>query len=266
MLRTSVGLEWVHVWHEETAAFAAAAEARMSGRLAVCAGSCGPGNTHLVNGLFDAHRSRVPVLAIAAQIPSAEIGTDYSQETHPERPFGECSHCCELVSSPNQLPRTLEIAIRTAVGQRGVAVVVIPGDLLMMAAENLAAMAPAAALLPPPPVMRPRDAELDALARLLNEAKAVTLLCGRGCAHAHPELMQLAEALKSPHRARAGRQGARRMGYRNPLPQERSRRQQRAAVRGGKRKRRAHIPGHRAGWLGHFCPYAGVEVFIMAGA
>ena len=198
VLRTSVGLEWVHVRHEETAAFAAAAEAHMTGRLAVCAGSCGPGNTHLVNGLYDAHRSRVPVLAIAAQIPSGEIGSNYFQETHPERLFGECSHYCELVSSPNQLPRTLEIAIRAAVGQRGVAVVVIPGDLLMMAAENLAAMAPMASLLPPPPVVRPQDADLDALARLLDGSKRVTLLCGRGCAHAHPELMQLAEALKSP--------------------------------------------------------------------
>ena len=198
VLRTSPGVEWVHVRHEETAAFAAAAEAHMTGKLAVCAGSCGPGNTHLINGLFDAHRSRVPVLAIAAQIPSAEIGTNYFQETHPERLFQECSHYCELVSSPNQLPRTLEIAIRAAVGQRGVAVVVIPGDLLMMAAENVAAMAPLAALLPPAPVVRPADADLDALAQLLDASKKVTLLCGRGCAHAHPELMQLAEALKAP--------------------------------------------------------------------
>ncbi len=198
VLRTSPGVEWVHVRHEETAAFAAAAEAHMTGKLAVCAGSCGPGNTHLINGLFDAHRSRVPVLAIAAQIPSAEIGTNYFQETHPERLFQECSHYCELVSSPNQLPRTLEIAIRAAVGQRGVAVVVIPGDLLMMAAENVAAMAPLAALLPPAPVVRPADADLDALAQLLDTSKKVTLLCGRGCAHAHPELMQLAEALKAP--------------------------------------------------------------------
>ena len=198
VLRTSPGVEWVHVRHEETAAFAAAAEAHMTGKLAVCAGSCGPGNTHLINGLFDAHRSRVPVLAIAAQIPSAEIGTNYFQETHPERLFQECSHYCELVSSPNQLPRTLEIAIRAAVGQRGVAVVVIPGDLLMMAAENVAAMAPLAALLPPAPVVRPADEDLDALAHLLDASKKVTLLCGRGCAHAHPELMQLAEALKAP--------------------------------------------------------------------
>ena len=198
VLRTSVGLGWVHVRNEEAAAFAAAAEAHMTGKLAVCAGSCGPGNTHLINGLFDAHRSRVPVLAIAAQIPSGEVGTNYFQETHPERLFQDCSHYCELVSSPNQLPRTLEIAIRAAVGQRGVAVVVIPGDLLMMAAENLATMAPVASLLPPLPVVRPADAELDALAQLLDASKKVTLLCGRGCAHARLQLMQLAEMLKSP--------------------------------------------------------------------
>ncbi len=198
VLRTSPGVEWVHVRHEETAAFAAAAEAHMTGKLAVCAGSCGPGNTHLINGLYDAHRSRVPVLAIAAQIPSGEIGTNYFQETHPERLFQECSHYCELVSSPNQLPRTLEIAIRAAVGQSGVAVIVIPGDLLTMAAENVAEMAPVAALLPPTPVVRPADADLDALAQLLDASRKVTLLCGRGCAHTHPELMQLADALRSP--------------------------------------------------------------------
>src|ERR1700684_260299 len=129
VIRRRGDIEWVHVRHEEVAAFAAAAEAHVTGNLAVCAGSCGPGNLHLINGLFDAHRSRVPVLAIAAQIPSAEIGGGYFQETHPETLFKECSHYCELISSPNQMPRTLEVAIREAVGLRGVAVVVIPGDL-----------------------------------------------------------------------------------------------------------------------------------------
>ncbi len=197
-LRTRSAIEWVHVRHEETAAFAAAGEAHMTGTLAVCAGSCGPGNTHLINGLFDAHRSRVPVLAIAAQIPTAEIGSGYFQETHPEVLFRECSHYCELISSPSQLPRMLEIAIRAAVGQRGVAVLVIPGDVATMPAENVATMANTPALLPVPPVSRPQDAELDALARLLNESKRVTLFCGRGCAGAHDPLMQLAEALGSP--------------------------------------------------------------------
>jgi len=124
-------IEWIHVRHEEAGAFAAAAEAHLTGSLAVCAGSCGPGNLHLINGLFDAHRSRVPVLAIAAQIPSSEIGSGYFQETHPQDLFRECSHYCELIGDPVQMPRTLEIAIREAVGQRGVSVVVIPGDIAL---------------------------------------------------------------------------------------------------------------------------------------
>src|ERR1700729_638969 len=124
-------IEWVHLRHEEVAAFAAGAEAHLTGSLAVCAGSCGPGNLHLINGLFDCHRSRVPVLAIAAQIPSGEIGSGYFQETHPEHLFAQCSHYCELVSEPSQMPRVLEIAMQTAISRRGVAVVAIPGDIAM---------------------------------------------------------------------------------------------------------------------------------------
>src|SRR5271168_3212591 len=130
-LRHQDRIQWVHVRHEEVAAFAAAGEAQLTGALAVCAGSCGPGNLHLINGLFDAHRSRTPVLAIAAQIPLAEIGGGYFQETHPQNLFQECSHYCELVSDVTQLPYVLENAIRAAVGQRGVAVVVIPGDVAL---------------------------------------------------------------------------------------------------------------------------------------
>src|SRR5215472_8790750 len=128
-LRRHGGIAWLHLRHEEVAAFAAGAEAHLTGELAVCAGSCGPGNLHLINGLYDCHRSRVPVLAIAAQIPSAEIGSGYFQETHPQTLFRECSHYCELISGANQMPRSLERAMRTAVGRRGVAVVVIPGDV-----------------------------------------------------------------------------------------------------------------------------------------
>src|SRR3954470_24118244 len=128
-LRRRGSIDWIHTRHEETAAFAAGAEAHLTGELAVCAGSCGPGNLHLINGLFDCHRSRVPVLAIAAQIPSDEIGRGYFQETHPDQLFRECSHYCELVSHPEQLPGILESAIRAAIGQRGVAVIVIPGDV-----------------------------------------------------------------------------------------------------------------------------------------
>src|SRR6202011_1481958 len=125
-LRGQGKIEWVYVRHGEGAAFAGGAEVRLTGDLAVCAGSCGPGNLHLINDLFDCHRSRVPVLAIAAHIPSTEIGAGYFQETHPETLFKECSHYCELISGANQMPRTLEVAIRQAVGNRGVSVVVMP--------------------------------------------------------------------------------------------------------------------------------------------
>src|SRR6266705_5221591 len=130
-IRVRRDIQWVHVRHEETAAFAAGAEAHLTGNLAVCAGSCGPGNLHLINGLYDCYRSRVPVLAIAAQIPSNEIGRGYFQETHPDQLFRECSHYCELVSRPDQLPGVLESAIRAAIGKRGVAVIAIPGDIAL---------------------------------------------------------------------------------------------------------------------------------------
>src|SRR5437899_767687 len=133
-IRRQGKIEWLHVRHEEVAAFAAGAESHLTGDLAVCAGSCGPGNLHLINGLFDCHRSRVPVLAIAAHIPSAEVGAAYFQETHPQTLFQECSHYCELVSGANQMPRVLEVAIREAVSKRGVSVVVIPGDVTLQAA------------------------------------------------------------------------------------------------------------------------------------
>ena len=151
-IRRQGKIEWIHVRHEEVAAFAAGADAHLTGELAVCAGSCGPGNLHLINGLFDCHRSRVPVLAIAAQIPSSEIGSGYFQETHPEQLFKECSHYCELISGADQMPRTLELAIRKAVTDRGVSVVVIPGDVALRPA--LAASDPQAAnLLPARPAV-----------------------------------------------------------------------------------------------------------------
>jgi pyruvate dehydrogenase (quinone) len=190
-------IEWVHVRHEEVAAFAAAGEAQMTGKLAACAGSCGPGNLHLINGLFDAHRSRVPVLAIAAQIPSAEIGSGYFQETHPQNLFRECSHYCELVSDASQLPYVLENAIRAAVGLGGVSVVVIPGDVTLRSPPKRAPSTPRG-LAPPAPKIVPAMEELKALASMLNGAPRVTLFCGRGCAGAHAELMQLADILKSP--------------------------------------------------------------------
>ncbi len=196
-IRRQGRIEWLHVRHEEVAAFAAGAEAHLSGDLAVCAGSCGPGNLHLINGLFDCHRSRVPVLAIAAHIPSTEIGADYFQETHPQSLFKECSHYCELVSGANQMPRVLEVAIREAVGKRGVSVVVIPGDVALQPASD-APPPKLAGLVPHQPVVTPTPADLDRLAALLNQGNRVTLLCGSGCAGAHNELLAIGERLKAP--------------------------------------------------------------------
>src|SRR5260221_9010856 len=175
----------------------AGAEAHLTGELAVCAGSCGPGNLHLINGLFDCHRSRVPVLAIAAQIPSAEIGSGYFEEMHTQTTFKECSHYCEFVSSASQMPRALEVAIREVVGKRGVSVLVMPGDVALQPA----AAAPAAkllGLLPPAPVVTPTKNNLDRLAALLNGDSRVTILCGSGCQGAHDELIALGERLKAP--------------------------------------------------------------------
>jgi pyruvate dehydrogenase (quinone) len=196
-VRRHGAIEWLHVRHEEVAAFAAGAEAHLTGELAVCAGSCGPGNLHLINGLFDCHRSRVPVLAIAAHIPSAEIGSGYFQETHPQDLFRECSHYCELIASANQMPRVLEVAIREAVTKRGVSVVAIPGDIALQPAT--AAPAPkTSGLLPSTPIVTPAKQDLDRLAQLLNGKDRITVLCGSGCAGAHDELLALGERLQAP--------------------------------------------------------------------
>ena len=191
-------IEWVHVRHEEVAAFAAGAEAHLTGELAVCAGSCGPGNLHLINGLFDCQRSRVPVLAIAAHIPSPEIGSGYFQETHPQSLFQECSHYCEFISVASQMPRVLATAIHQAVGKRGVSVVVIPGDVALQPASNAPPLK-AEGLLPRPPIVTPSRADLDRLAALLNgEDDRITILCGSGCQGAHDELLALGGRLKAP--------------------------------------------------------------------
>ncbi|MGZ4692173.1 MAG: ubiquinone-dependent pyruvate dehydrogenase [Acidimicrobiales bacterium] len=194
-LRRNGTLEWEHVRHEESAAFAAAAEAAITGELAVCAASCGPGNLHLINGLFDAHRSRVPVLAIAAHIPSGEIGTTYFQETHPQELFRECSAYCELASNPGQFPFILDIAVRTALEARGVAVLVVPGDLLVTDARRPGAIR---AIRATAPVVRPSDRELDVAARALDAAERVTILAGAGCAGAHEQVVALARAMHAP--------------------------------------------------------------------
>lgn len=187
-------IQWMHTRHEEVAAFAAGAEAASTGRLAVCAGSCGPGNLHLINGLFDCHRNHQPVLAIAAHIPSTEIGLGYFQETHPQELFRECSHFAELVTNASQFPRVLERAMRTAVEQRGVAVLVLPGDIALSEGP---ADKPTWTESARPSIL-PASEDIDRLAALLDEAEAVTLLCGSGTAGAHDEVVSLADTLAAP--------------------------------------------------------------------
>jgi pyruvate dehydrogenase (quinone) len=186
-IRRAEAISWEHVRHEETAAFAAGADAAITGRLGVCAGSCGPGNLHLINGLFDAQRSRLPVLAIAAHIPLAEVGSEYFQETHPQELFRECSVYCELVSNPEMAPRIVELAMRAAIEESGVAVVVIPGEVFLSPlADRGNQMRP---VLPTRSVVRPDD---DSLRR------AADILGGAGVAGAHDDLIRLAGTLNAP--------------------------------------------------------------------
>ena len=194
-LRRDGTIAWEHVRNEEAAAFAAGAEAHLTGALAVCAASCGPGNLHLINGLFDCHRSRVPVLAIASHIPTAEIGSGYFQETHPQNLFKECSDYCELAASAEQMPRVLEIAMRTAMNLSTVAVVVIPGDIMLLDSLGEDTVKPIAMARP---MVRPDDNELRAAAEILNAAEKITILGGAGCAGAHAELLATAGALRAP--------------------------------------------------------------------
>ncbi len=194
-IRRTDGIDWVHVRNEEAGAFAAVAEAQLTGRLAVCAGSCGPGNTHLIQGLYDAHRTGAPVLAIATQIPSAQIGTGFFQETHPERLFVECSSFCEVVSEPAQMPRLARIAVGEALGGGGVSVLVTPGDVLHESVDHAtgsSASTPGKATVVPP------EEQVQALADRLNAAQSVTLFCGAGVQGAHTEVMELAARINSP--------------------------------------------------------------------
>jgi pyruvate dehydrogenase (quinone) len=210
-IRTRKDIEWIPVRHEESAAFAAGAEAHLTGSLAVCAGSCGPGNLHLINGLYDCHRSRVPVLAIAAQIPSFEIGSGYFQETNPEHLFAQCSHYCELVSHPEQMPRILEIAMQTALSRRGVSVIALPGDIALL---DTVEQKPRLNFPESKSTSCPSEAELTELAKILNASAKITILGGAGCAEAHSELVELAGRVKAPvvHALR----GKEFIGYDNP--------------------------------------------------
>jgi pyruvate dehydrogenase (quinone) len=195
-IRRAEAISWEHVRHEETAAFAAGADAAITGRLGVCAGSCGPGNLHLINGLFDAQRSRLPVLAIAAHIPLVEVGSEYFQETHPQELFRECSVYCELVSNPEMAPRIVEMAMRAAIEESGVAVVVIPGEVFLgPLADRGNQMRP---VLPTRSVVRPDDDSLRRAADILNAGSRVTILGGAGVAGAHNDLIRLAGTLNAP--------------------------------------------------------------------
>ncbi|MFL6338071.1 MAG: ubiquinone-dependent pyruvate dehydrogenase [Nitrososphaeraceae archaeon] len=188
-------ISWIHVRHEETAAFAAGAEAHLTRELAVCAGSAGPGNTHLINGLYDCYRSRVPVLAIAAHIPSREIGSSYFQETHPELLFKECSHYCELASHADQIPRILDIAMRTALSLSGVSIIVLPGDVALQEAVSAR---PITRVKQSEVVVCPGPQGVAELAEVLNSAEKVTILGGAGCAGSHSELIKVAGILQAP--------------------------------------------------------------------
>jgi pyruvate dehydrogenase (quinone) len=194
-VRRNKQIEWVHVRHEEAGAFAASAEAQLTGNIAVCAGSCGPGNLHLINGLYDAHKTLAPVLAIAAQIPSSEIGTDFFQETHPERLFQECSHFCQLVGTEKQMPRLLQIAMQSCVSRGGVSVLVLPGDV---AASKMSSNELEHRIFPTRPMVQPSPRDLQRLAELLNDADRITIFGGAGCYGAHREVLDLAKRLQAP--------------------------------------------------------------------
>jgi pyruvate dehydrogenase (quinone) len=194
-IRRTDGIDWVHVRNEEAGAFAAAAEAQLTGRLAVCAGSCGPGNTHLVQGLYDANRSGVPVLALASHIPSAQVGTSFFQETHPERLFVDCSGYCEQITTPGQLPRVLRIAIQHALTRGEVSVLVLPGDVAHLESQLPTGTS---SFVTEKPTLLPPPSQVDALAAALNRAEKVTLFCGAGVANAHDEVMRLAGTLHAP--------------------------------------------------------------------
>src|SRR5437879_579666 len=186
-VRRNRSIDWVHVRHEEAGAFAAGAEAQLTGRLVACAGSCGPGNLHLINGLYDAHRSMAPVIALASHIPSTEIGTGYFQETHPSHLFQECSHYCELVTRPEQLPRVTQIAIQEAIGRDGVAVIALPGDVAEQEASS--PYLEHTYRLDQRPSARPSDQVVEEFADMIEKAGRVMLFCGRGVAGAHEEVL-----------------------------------------------------------------------------
>lgn len=187
-------IEWIHVRHEEVGAFAAAAEAELDG-FAVCAGSCGPGHVHLINGVYEAHRSHLPMLVIASTIPSEEMGTDYFQETNTIKLFDDCSHYNQMITRPEQVQRITQTAIQHAISKKGVSVIGLPGDVSELEAEEAVT---ANKVFHTYPVVRPSDRELQQLADLINSHKKVTLFCGIGAQHANKEIVELSKYLKAP--------------------------------------------------------------------
>jgi pyruvate dehydrogenase (quinone) len=194
-VRREGSIQWVHVRHEEAGAYAAGAEAQVTGNLACCAGSSGPGHVHLINGLYDAHRSGAPVIAIASTIPSFEYGTEYFQETDTMKLFADCSHYNQVATTPRQLPRMVQAGIQAALHRKGVAVIGLPGDLTAMDAAEITT---ATANFNPQAVIRPSDGDLSQLATLLSQHKKVTIFCGIGAAGAHDEVVQLSQLLHAP--------------------------------------------------------------------
>ncbi|MFJ7266678.1 thiamine pyrophosphate-dependent enzyme [Streptomyces sp. NPDC099050] len=193
-IRTTKGVDWVGCRHEEAAAFAAGAQSQLSGTLGVCAGTVGPGSVHLLNGLYDAAKSRTPVLAICGQVPLSEIGSDYFQEVDNDLLFRDVAVYRATVTSPDQMPRMLESAVRAAVTQGGVAVLTVPADL---GDQELGDDRPGRLALDRP-VTRPDDTALAEAAELLNSASRVTLLVGRGARGARTEVLRTAEVLAAP--------------------------------------------------------------------
>lgn len=194
-VRRNEKMKWIHVRHEETGAYAAGAEAQLTGHPACCAGSSGPGHVHLINGLYDAHRSGAPVIAIASTIPTGEFGTDYFQETSTMKLFNDCSYYNEVATTPSQFPRMLQSALQTAISRKGVSVIGLPGDLAKATAVNVDS---STKVYPIDSSVCPALEDLIQLADLLNQSERVTLFCGIGCKGAHEEVIKLSEQLNAP--------------------------------------------------------------------
>lgn len=194
-IRRDAEFEWIHVRHEEVAAFAAGAEAHLTKDLTVCAGSCGPGNLHHHQWPLRLPSQPRPRVGDRRAHSDAELGTNFFQETHPELIFEECSDYCAVVSNPERLPRMLEIAMETSVARRGVSVLVIPGGVAFQKTKASVETIPVS---PAPSYVRPSEQRIERMAHLIESARRVTILGGAGCTGAHAELLELARKVKAP--------------------------------------------------------------------